>query len=156
MKFKFEKTQNTDFLKNKKIAIIVAYFYQDIGDKLLIGANNTLQKYGANFDKVDVFYVPGVFEVPLMAKSLAQKKYSGIITLGAVIQGETPHFDFVAGECAKGVMQANYDYNIPISFGILTTNNMQQTLDRAGGNKGNKGEEAAMAMIESLFLLNQI
>lgn len=150
---KFNK-DNTDILKDKKIAIVVAYFYQEIGDKLLAGATKTLQQYGAKDENVVVFQIPGAFEVPLMVKKLAQDGYDGIITLGAVIRGETPHFDFVAGECARGVAHASYDYDIPIAFGVLTTDNMAQTLNRSGGKKGNKGVESAMAMIEMLFLLD--
>ncbi|SFV57617.1 6,7-dimethyl-8-ribityllumazine synthase [hydrothermal vent metagenome] len=152
--YKFNKEENSEFLKNKKIAIIIANFYDDIGAKLLQGAKETLNQYGC--DKFDIFYVPGAFEVPLMAKNLAEKNYDGIVTLGAVIQGETPHFDFVCNECASGISKVSDDYNIPVSFGVLTTNNMEQTLNRAGGKKGNKGVEATIAMIEMLYLKEQL
>ncbi|AYQ56859.1 6,7-dimethyl-8-ribityllumazine synthase [Bathymodiolus thermophilus thioautotrophic gill symbiont] len=177
MEFKFNKDANEDFLINKKIAIIVGYFYQEIGDKLLAGAYNILEKYGIDKNNVNVFYVPGAFEIPLMAKRIATlnkqvakegkemrrikgyydgiRPYDGIVTLGAVINGETPHFDFVCNECARGVADVSYQYEIPTTFGVLTTNNMEQTIGRAGGYKGNKGEEAAMAMVEMLYLLGK-
>ncbi len=157
MEVKFDKNTNTHFLSTTKVAIIVAYFYQDIGDKLLSAAQQTLKKYGMQTKNVAVFYAPGAFEIPLLAKRLAKsKKYHGIITLGAVIKGQTAHFDFICNECARGVAEASYQYEIPTTFGVLTTNNMAQAIDRAGGCKGNKGEEATMAMIEMLYLLKQV
>jgi len=141
---------------------VVAYYYKDIGDSLLEGSMNTLEKYGIDNNNVNIFYVPGAFEIPLMAKSLAKQVsnganiYDGIITLGAVIQGETPHFDYVCNECSRGVAEVGYNFEIPVSFGVLTTDNIEQTLNRAGGKKGNKGEEAAMAIIEMMYLVNQI
>jgi 6,7-dimethyl-8-ribityllumazine synthase len=161
MKFKFDKNANSSFLKDSKIAIIVGYFYQDIGDKLLSSAEETLNKYGINENNVNVFYAPGAFEIPLLAKRLASQKinntnlYDGIITLGAVINGETPHFNFVCNECSRGIADVSYQYEIPTTFGVLTTENMAQTIGRAGGYKGNKGEEATMAMIEMLYLMKQ-
>ena len=159
MKFQFDKNANSDFLKDSKVAIIVGYFYQDIGDKLLAAAQETLEKYGIDENNVNVFYAPGAFEIPLLAKRLAEQKsdgknlYDGIVTLGAVINGETPHFDFVCNECARGVADVSYQYEIPTAFGVLTTSNMDQTIGRAGGYKGNKGEEATLAMIEMLYLM---
>ncbi|MBA5249108.1 MAG: 6,7-dimethyl-8-ribityllumazine synthase [Gammaproteobacteria bacterium] len=156
MDFKFDKSANKDFLAASKVAITVGYFYQEIGDKLLASAQETLVKYGINTDNVDVFYAPGAFEIPLLAKKLAKSgKYDGIVTLGAVINGETPHFDFVCNECARGIADVSYQYEVPTAFGVLTTSNMEQTIGRAGGYKGNKGEEATMAMIEMLYLMNK-
>jgi 6,7-dimethyl-8-ribityllumazine synthase len=161
MKFKFDKNANSNFLKDSKIAIIVGYFYQDIGDKLLSAAQVTLNKYGIDESNVNVFYAPGAFEIPLLAKRLASQQtnganlYDGIVTLGAVINGETPHFDFVCNECVRGVADVSYQFEVPTAFGVLTTSNMEQTIGRAGGYKGNKGEEAAMAMIEMLYLMKQ-
>ena len=144
MNFKFDKDGNENFLKDKKIAITVSDFYQEIADKLLTAAQKTLCKYGINGNNIDVFYVPGAFEIPLLAKKLAKsEKYHGIVTLGAVINGETPHFNFVCNECARGVADVSYQYEVPTTFGVLTTRNMEQTIDRAGGYKGNKGEEGA-------------
>ncbi len=160
--YKFDKNTNKSFLSDAKIAIVVAYYYKDIGDSLLEGSMNTLEKYGIDNNNVNIFYVPGAFEIPLMAKSLAKQVsnganiYDGIITLGAVIQGETPHFDYVCNECSRGVAEVGYNFEIPVSFGVLTTDNIEQTLNRAGGKKGNKGEEAAMAIIEMMYLVNQI
>ncbi len=160
--YKFDKNINKSFLSDAKIAIVIAYYYKDIGDSLLEGSMNTLEKYGIDNNNVNIFYVPGAFEIPLMAKSLAKQVsnganiYDGIITLGAVIQGETPHFDYVCNECSRGVAEVGYNFEIPVSFGVLTTDNMEQTLNRAGGKKGNKGEEAAMAIIEMMYLVNQI
>ena len=161
MKFKFDKNANSNFLKDSKIAIIVGYFYQDIGDKLLSAAQETLNKYGIDKSNVNVFYAPGAFEIPLLAKRLASQQtndvnlYDGIVTLGAVINGETPHFNFVCNECILGVADVSYQFEVPTAFGILTTSNMEQAIDRAGGYKGNKGEEAVMAMIEMLYLMKQ-
>jgi len=152
--FKFDREANATFLADSKVAIIIAYFYKNIGDKLVVGAQKTLRKYGIQDSNIDVYYVPGAFEVPLMAKRLAKNDmYDGIVTLGAVIQGETPHFDYVCSECARGIADVSYQYETPVSFGVLTTDNMEQTLGRAGGYKGNKGEEATLAMIEMLYLL---
>ena len=161
MKFQFDKNANSDFLKESKVAIIVGYFYQDIGDKLLSAAQQTLAKYGIDKNNVNVFYAPGAFEIPLLAKRLAaqqangQNLYDGIVTLGAVIKGETPHDVYVCNECSRGVAEVSYNYEVPTTFGVLTTLNMDQTIGRAGGYKGNKGEEATMAMIEMLYLMKQ-
>ncbi|CAC9595297.1 6,7-dimethyl-8-ribityllumazine synthase (EC 2.5.1.78) [uncultured Gammaproteobacteria bacterium] len=161
MKFQFDKNANSNFLKDSKIAIIVGYFYQDIGDKLLAAAQETLNKYGIDTNNVNIFYAPGAFEIPLLAKRLASQRdngknlYDGIVTLGAVIKGETPHDVYVCNECSKGVAEVSYNYEIPTTFGVLTTLNMDQTVGRAGGYKGNKGEEATMAMIEMLYLIKQ-
>jgi 6,7-dimethyl-8-ribityllumazine synthase len=161
MKFQFDKNANSDFLKESKVAIIVGYFYQNIGDKLLSAAQETLAKYGIDVDNVNVFYAPGAFEIPLLAKRLAaqqangQNLYDGIVTLGAVIKGETPHDVYVCNECSRGIAEVSYNYEIPTTFGVLTTLNMDQTIGRAGGYKGNKGEEATMAMIEMLYLMKQ-
>ncbi len=147
--------KDKNYFSDKKVAIIIANFYQDIGASLLSGALETLEKYGINENNIDIFYAPGAFEVPLMAKKLADNaQYNGLITLGAVIRGETPHFDFVAGECISGLMDIGLNYDLSIGFGILTTDNMAQTLDRAGGTKGNKGIEASVAMLEMMAFLD--
>lgn len=161
MQFQFDKNANSDFLKDSKVAIIVGYFYQDIGDKLLASAQETLAKYGIDEHNVNVFYAPGAFEIPLLAKRIAAQQtngknlYDGIVTLGAVIKGETPHDVYVCNECAKGIAEVSYQFEVPTTFGVLTTLNMDQTIGRAGGYKGNKGEEATMAMIEMLYLTKQ-
>ena len=156
MKFQFDPTTNHDFLADAKVAIIVGYFYQSIGDKLLEAAQKTLEQYGIDKNNVDVFYAPGAFEIPLLAKTLAKtRQYDGMVTLGAVIRGETPHFDFVCNECARGVAEVACEYEIPVTFGVLTTNDKQQAIGRAGGYKGNKGIEATLAMITMLYLIKQ-
>jgi len=129
-----------------KFAVVVARFNSGITDKLLEGAREALEKSGAA--AIEVFYVPGAFELPLAAKWLAHGGYSAIIALGAVIRGETPHFDFVAGEAARGLQQVALECNIPVAFGVLTTDTMEQAAARAGGKHGNKGYDAAMTAIE--------
>jgi 6,7-dimethyl-8-ribityllumazine synthase len=129
-----------------KFAIVVARFNSAITEKLLEGAREALTKNGAR--DVEIFYVPGAFELPLAAKWLAHGGYSAIIALGAVIRGETPHFDFVAGEAARGLQQVALECNIPVAFGVLTTDTVEQAEARAGGKHGNKGYDAAMTAIE--------
>jgi len=151
----FDRNGNKEFLTDKRIAIIVADFYKDIADNLLNASIETIEYYGCKVSNIDIYKVPGAFEIPLMAKKLAQTgNFNGIITLGAVIRGETPHFDYVCNECARGVADVSYQFEIPTAFGVLTTENMDQTVGRSGGYKGNKGEEAALAMIEMIYLLD--
>jgi len=132
--------------KGLKFAIVVARFNSAITEKLLEGAREALAKAGA--DGIEVFHVPGAFELPLAAKWLAHGGFSAIIALGAVIRGETPHFDFVAGEAARGLQQVALECNIPVAFGVLTTDTLEQAEARAGGQHGNKGYAAAMTAIE--------
>jgi 6,7-dimethyl-8-ribityllumazine synthase len=132
--------------KGLKFAIVVARFNAAITEKLLEGAREALIKAGA--DGVEVFHVPGAFELPLAAKWLAHGGYSAIIALGAVIRGETPHFDYVAGEAARGLQQVALECNIPVAFGVLTTDTLEQAEARAGGKHGNRGYDAAMTAIE--------
>lgn len=129
-----------------KFAVVVARFNSAITEKLLEGAREALTQAGA--DGIEVFHVPGAFELPLAAKWLAHGGYSAIIALGAVIRGETPHFDFVAGEAARGLQQVALECNIPVAFGVLTTDTLEQAEARAGGKHGNKGHDAAMTAIE--------
>jgi len=129
-----------------KFAVVVARFNSGITDKLLKGAQEALTKAGAA--GVEVFQVPGAFELPLAAKWLAHGGYNAIIALGAVIRGETPHFDFVAGEAARGLQQVALECSIPVAFGVLTTDTLEQAEARAGGKLGNKGYDAAMTAIE--------
>lgn len=130
-----------------KFAIVVARFNSEITRKLLDGARQALGQ--ASAERFDVFYVPGSFELPLAAKMLALKQeYDAIIALGAVIRGETPHFDYVAGEAARGLQQVALEFGLPIAFGVLTTNTLEQAEARAGGGSGNKGYDAAMTAIE--------
>jgi 6,7-dimethyl-8-ribityllumazine synthase len=128
-----------------RFAIVVSRFNSDITGKLLEGARQALHEAAAQ--TVDVFYVPGAFELPLAAKHLAES-YDAIVALGAVIRGETPHFDYVAGEAARGLQQVALETGVPVSFGVLTTDTVEQAEARAGGSRGNKGHDAAMTAIE--------
>jgi len=130
-----------------KFAIVVARFNSEITGKLLDGARHALGQ--ASAERFEVFYVPGSFELPLAAKMIALKQdYDAIIALGAVIRGETPHFDYVAGEAARGLQQVALEFGLPVAFGVLTTNTLEQAEARAGGSAGNKGFDAAMSAIE--------
>jgi 6,7-dimethyl-8-ribityllumazine synthase len=130
-----------------RFAIVVARFNSDITDKLLAGACDALRKAGAQHH--DVFRVPGAFELPLAAQMIAHThRYHGIIALGAVIRGDTPHFDYVAGEAARGLQNVALQTGIPVAFGVLTTDTLAQAESRAGGEDGNKGFDAAMTAIE--------
>lgn len=130
-----------------KFAIVCARFNNFVTDRLLEGALDALKRAGAT--DVEVVHVPGAWELPLTAKTIAEhKKPDGIIALGAVIRGDTPHFDYVAGQAASGLMAVQLETGIPIAFGVLTTNTIEQAMDRAGGKDGNKGYDAAITAIE--------
>jgi 6,7-dimethyl-8-ribityllumazine synthase len=132
-----------------KIGIIVGRFNGMIGENLLQGALDGLKRHGVKDTDIEVTYVPGAYEIPFAAKLLAHKKsYDAIITLGAVIRGATPHFEYVAGEAAKGVAQVSLETGVPIVFGVLTTDTIDQAIERAGTKAGNKGFDAAMTAIE--------
>lgn len=138
-----------------KFAIVAARFNATITEKLLEGARDALRQ--AEAESFDVFLVPGAFELPVAAKLLAEKgSYHGIIALGAVIRGETPHFDYVAGEAARGLQQVALDTGLPVAFGVLTTDSMEQAKSRAGGKLGNKGFDAAMTAVEMARLRHAI
>jgi len=140
-----------------RFAIVVSRFNSFITERLLAGATDALTRTGADADAVDVVKVPGSWEVPLIAGELArQHRYDAIICLSAVIRGETPHFDYVAAEAAKGVAHASTDTGIPIAFGVLTTNTLEQAIDRAGAKGGNKGFDAAMTAVEMANLLRTL
>lgn len=140
-----------------KVAIVASRFNEIIVERLIDGAKNTFLKHGLNVDCIDIYSVPGAWEIPLTCKRIARSgKYKGIVTLGCVIKGETPHFDFVAGGCASGLSNISLEQNIPISFGVLTTDTMEQAINRAGGKAGNKGIDAAAALIEMIDLLERI
>ena len=132
-----------------KIGIVVGRFNEFITSKLLGGAQDALKRHGVNEADVDVAWVPGAFEIPLIAKKMADsKKYDAVITLGTVIRGATPHFDYVCNEAAKGVSAAALNSGIPVIFGVLTTDSIEQAIERAGTKAGNKGWDAATAAIE--------
>ena len=140
-----------------KVAIAVARFNSFITDRLLEGALAGLRKHGVAAEDITVVHVAGSWELPVTARALADtKKYAAIICLGAVIRGETAHFDYVAGEAAKGLANVQTATGIPVTFGVLTTNTTDQAIDRAGGKSGNKGYDAAVTAIETASVLRQI
>jgi len=141
----------------KRFGIIVSRFNELITKKLLEGAIDRLVRHGAKEEAIDVVWAPGAFEIPLLAQKLAAtKKYDALICLGAIIKGETPHFDYIASESAKGIAQAALQSGIPIEFGIITAENLEQAIERAGIKRGNKGAAAAEAAIEMVNLLEQL
>ncbi|WP_209122503.1 6,7-dimethyl-8-ribityllumazine synthase [Alkalihalobacillus sp. BA299] len=132
-----------------KVGIVVGRFNEFITSKLLGGAEDALKRHGVAEEDVDIAWVPGAFEIPLAAKKMAEtNKYDAVITLGTVIRGATPHFDFVCNEAAKGVSSLSLQTGIPVIFGVLTTDTIEQAIERAGTKAGNKGWEAAAAAIE--------
>jgi 6,7-dimethyl-8-ribityllumazine synthase len=140
-----------------RFAIVVSRFNTFITERLLAGALDALTRSGADPDAIDIIKVPGSWELPLAAGEAArQQRYDAIICLSAVIQGETPHFEYIAAEAAKGIAQASRFHGIPIAFGVLTTNTLEQAIDRAGAKGGNKGFDAAMTAIEMADLLRQL
>ncbi len=139
-----------------KVGIVVSRFNEFITEHLLSGAVGVLIKYGANESDIEVVRVPGAFEIPLVAKKLCSRGNDVVVCLGAVIRGGTPHFDYVAGEAARGVAMVAREADIPVMFGVLTTDDVEQAADRAGGKCGNKGEEAALAAIEMATLYKKL
>ena len=140
-----------------KVAIVATRFNDFIVDRLVGGAMDFLTRHGMNPDDAVIIRVPGAFEVPLVCKKAAESgKYDGIVAVGCVIRGGTPHFDYVCGECAKGVAQVELASGTPIGFGLLTCDNLEQAIDRAGVKAGNKGVEAASAMLETIRVLEQL
>lgn len=143
--------------KDLKVAIVVSQFNDFITGRLLEGAKDTLIRHDVNEDNIDVAFVPGAFEIPLVAKKLASSgNYDAVITLGCVIRGATSHYDYVCNEVAKGVSKVNDQTNVPVIFGILTTESIEQAVERAGTKAGNKGAEAAVSAIEMANLLKSI
>jgi 6,7-dimethyl-8-ribityllumazine synthase len=143
--------------RGRRFAVVAARFNEIVVSKLVDGSLACLRKHGASEDDLDLVWVPGAFELPLTAKRLAGSgAYDAVICLGAVVRGETPHFDFVAGEAARGIQQAALDTGVPVMFGVLTTETFEQALDRAGGKHGNKGWDAAMAAMEMASLLDEL
>ena len=143
--------------KGLRFAIVVSRFNSFITERLISGALDALHRSGASDDNIEMIRVPGSWEMPVTVSALlGQKRHDAIICLGAVIRGETPHFDYVAGEAAKGLAQASLASGVPVAFGVLTTNTLDQAIDRAGAKGGNKGFEAAMTAIEMANLLREI
>lgn len=140
-----------------KIALVVARFNDFITGKLLEGALDTFRRLGGDEKDLVITRVPGAFEIPLTCQKLAESgKYDGIVSLGAVIRGSTPHFDYVSNEVTKGVAQVSLKFGLPITFGVLTTDNLEQAIERAGSKAGNKGSEAMSTVIEMIDLYKKI
>lgn len=139
-----------------KIGIVVSRFNEFITNKLLSGCLDALTRHDVNQDDIDVAWVPGAFELPVVAKKLAAKDYDAVICLGAVIRGATPHFEYVSAEVAKGVAQVELTSGIPVAFGVITADNLEQAIERAGTKAGNKGADAAVTAIEMANLLREL
>ncbi|WP_006459209.1 6,7-dimethyl-8-ribityllumazine synthase [Thiomicrospira aerophila] len=140
-----------------KIALVVGRFNSFVVDHLVAGAVDTFVRHGGQADNLTQILVPGAFEIPLAAQKVAASgEYDAVVALGAVIRGGTPHFDYVAGECAKGLGQVMLDHNAPVAFGVLTVDSIEQAIERSGTKAGNKGGEAMMSAIEMINLLKQI
>ncbi|OQY42105.1 MAG: 6,7-dimethyl-8-ribityllumazine synthase [Fusobacteriia bacterium 4572_74] len=143
--------------ENVKVGIVCGRFNEFITSKLLGGAKDALVRHGVNDENIDMAWVPGVFEMPLIAKKMVEtKKYDAVIALGAVIKGSTPHFDYVCAEVSKGIATVSMDSGIPVIFGVLTTNTIEQAIERAGTKAGNKGFDAGVSAIEMVNLINTI
>lgn len=142
---------------NAQFAIVVGRWNAFIVESLLAGAIDCLKRHGVDEKSITIIRAPGAFELPLVVKKVAaQKKYDAVIALGAVIRGGTPHFEYVAGECVKGLAQVGLEASVPVSFGVLTVDSIEQAIERAGTKAGNKGEEAAASAIEMVNLLQQL
>lgn len=142
---------------NLRIGMVAARFNEFITNKLVSGAVDALQRHGVNEDNIELAWVPGAFEIPLIAQKMAQSnKYDAVICLGAVIRGATPHFEYVSAEVSKGIASSSLQTGIPIIFGVLTTDNIEQAIERAGTKAGNKGFEAGVTAIETVNLIKEI
>ena len=143
--------------KGKKFAFVVTRWNSFIVSHLLEGAVDYLTRHGVSKDDMTIVYCPGAFEIPLTVKKIAaQKKFDAIIALGAVIRGGTPHFEYVAGECVSGLSNVNLEFDVPVSFGVLTVDSIEQAVERAGTKMGNKGEESAASALEMVSLLDKL
>ena len=143
--------------RDLRFAILASRFNEFIVEPLVRGALDALRRHGVAEKQIDVVKVPGAFDMPLVARRLAQsRRYDAIVAVGAVIRGQTPHFDYVAGECAAGLARVSAESGVPVTFGVLTTENAEQAMDRAGGKAGNKGADAAASAIELVNLLRRL
>jgi 6,7-dimethyl-8-ribityllumazine synthase len=143
--------------RDLRFGFVAARFNDFVVEALIRGAVDALKRHGAGEKQIEIVRVPGAFDIPIVARKLAlSRRYEAIIALGAVVRGQTPHFDFVAGECASGLSRIALETGVPIAFGVLTTDTMEQALDRAGGKAGNKGADAALAAIEMANLLRRL
>lgn len=144
---------NLSVKNGTKVAVIAARFNHIFTDRLIEGAKDSFVRHGGNIDNLDLILVPGAFEIPMaLKKAISTKKYDGIACVGAVIRGSTPHFDYVAAETTKGIASIALDSMTPVSFGVLTTDTLDQTIERAGSKAGNKGAEAMTTLIEMINL----
>ncbi|MEI8032729.1 MAG: 6,7-dimethyl-8-ribityllumazine synthase [Chlorobiaceae bacterium] len=152
-----KQIEGTLSARDGRFAIVVSRFNDFIGQKLVEGALDCIRRHGGSDENIAIYRCPGAFELPMVAKKAAQTgKYDAVITLGVIIRGSTPHFDVIAAEATKGIAQASLDTGIPVSFGVLTTENLEQAIERAGTKAGNKGFDAAMTAIEMVSLYKQI
>jgi 6,7-dimethyl-8-ribityllumazine synthase len=143
--------------KNNKYGIVVGRFNEFIGGKLLSGSLDALKRHGVTEDNIEIAWAPGAFEIPLIAKKMAVSgKYGAVICLGAVIKGSTPHFDFVSSEVSKGIANVSLETGVPVIFGVLTTDTIEQAIERAGTKSGNKGYDAAVTAIEMVNLFDEM
>lgn len=143
--------------RGRRFAIVASRFNAVVVERLVEGAESCFMRHGIQPDDLDLVWVPGAFEIPMIARRLASSgTYDAVVCLGAVIRGDTPHFDYVAGEAARGIREAGEAAGVPIVFGVLTTETFEQAVDRAGGKHGNKGWDAAMAALEMASLLDQL
>ena len=141
---------------NQKMAIIVSRFNEFITNKLLSGCLDTLSRHDVNLDNVEIAWVPGAFEMPLVAQKMTARGYDAVICLGAVIRGATPHFEYVSAEVTKGIAQVGLNTGIPVVYGVITADTIEQAIERAGTKAGNKGVDAALTAIEMINLLRQL
>jgi 6,7-dimethyl-8-ribityllumazine synthase len=143
--------------RDLRFAFVAARFNEFVVDPLVRGAVDALKRHGASEKQIEIVRVPGAFDIPVAVRKLAlSRRYDAVVALGAVIRGQTPHFDYVAGECASGLSRIALETGIPVSFGVLTTDTMEQAVDRAGGKAGNKGADAALAALEMANLLRRL
>ena len=143
--------------RDLRFAFVAARFNDFVVEPLIRGALDALKRHGSSEKQIEIVRVPGAFDIPIVARKLAlSRRYDALLALGAVVRGQTPHFDYVAGECASGLARIALESGIPIAFGVLTTDTMEQAVDRAGGKAGNKGADAALAAIEMANLLRRL
>ena len=144
-------------VRDLRFGVLITRFNDFVVEPLLRGALDALKRHGAADKQIEIVRVPGAFDLPVAARKLAlSRRYEALIALGAVIRGQTPHFDYVAGECASGLARIALESGVPIAFGVLTTDTMEQAVDRAGGKAGNKGADAALAALEMANLLRRL
>jgi 6,7-dimethyl-8-ribityllumazine synthase len=144
-------------VRDLRFAILAARFNDLVVEPLLRGALDALRRHGATDKQIDIVRVPGAYDMPVAARKLAaSRRYDALIALGAVVRGQTPHFDYVAGECSSGLARIALESGVPIAFGVLTTDTMEQAMDRAGGKAGNKGADAALTAVEMANLLRRL